>query len=98
MKYRVMSGWVMVSGTPLSSWSWKIGTTLPFEPRTLPKRTDTYGRPVRRAASATSNSAIRLLAPMTLDGMHRLVGGHEHEPLDARFDSGVEERPACRRC
>ena len=68
MKYRVMSGCVMVSGSPFSSCSWKIGTTLPFEPRTLPNRTETYGRPVRRAASATSISAIRLLAPMTLDG------------------------------
>ena len=63
-----MSGWVIVSGSPFSSCSWKIGTTLPVEPRTFPKRTETYGRPVRRAASATSISAIRLLAPMTLDG------------------------------
>ncbi len=68
MKKRVMSGWVMVSGSPFSSCSWKIGTTLPVEPRTFPKRTDTYGRPVRRAVSATSISAIRLLAPITLDG------------------------------
>ena len=41
MKKRVMSGSVIVSGSPFSSCSWKIGTTLPFEPSTLPKRTDT---------------------------------------------------------
>ena len=68
MKKRVMSGWVMVSGSPFSSCSLKIGTTLPVEPSTFPNRTETYGRPVRRAASATSISPIRLLAPMTLDG------------------------------
>ena len=68
MKKRVISRWVIVSGSPFSSCSWKIGTTLPFEPSTLPKRTDTYGRPLRWAASATSISAIRLLAPITLDG------------------------------
>ena len=63
-----MSGWVIDSGSLFSSCSWKIGTTLPVDPRTLPKRTDTYGLPVRRAASATSISATRLLAPITLDG------------------------------
>ena len=68
MKKRVMSGCVIVSGSPFSSCAWKIGTTLPVEPSTLPKRTDTYGRPVRWAASATSISAIRLLAPITLVG------------------------------
>ena len=59
---------MIVSGSPFSSCSWKIGTTLPVDPRTFPNRTETYGRPVRRAASATSISAIRLLAPMTLEG------------------------------
>ena len=68
MKNRVMSGCVMVSGSLFSSCSWKIGTTLPVDPRTLPNRTATYGLPVRCAASATSISATRLLAPMTLDG------------------------------
>ncbi len=63
-----MSGWVIVRGSPFSSCSWKIGTTLPVDPRTLPKRTETYGSPVRRAASATSISATRLLAPITLVG------------------------------
>ena len=41
MKKRVMSGWVIVSGSPFSSCCWKIGTTLPVEPSTFPKRTDT---------------------------------------------------------
>ena len=41
MKKRVMSGWVIVSGSPFSSCSWKIGTTLPVEPSTFPNRTDT---------------------------------------------------------
>ena len=68
MKKRVISGWVTVSGPPLSSCSWKIGTTLPVEPRTLPNRTDTYGRPVAARGVGTSISAMRLVAPMTLDG------------------------------
>ena len=82
----------MVSGSPFSSCSWKIGTTLPFEPSTFPNRTETYGRPVRRAASATSISATRLLAPMTLDRSDRLVGRDEHEALDAGGDGRIEER------
>jgi hypothetical protein len=41
MKKRVISGWVTVSGSPFSSCSWKIGTTLPVDPSTLPKRTET---------------------------------------------------------
>ena len=41
MKYRVISGCVTVTGPPRSIWRRKIGTTLPDEPSTLPKRTTT---------------------------------------------------------
>ncbi len=33
------SGWVTVTGPPCSIWRSKVGTTLPREPRTSPKRT-----------------------------------------------------------
>src|SRR5689334_20399010 len=36
-----MSGCVTVTGPPAAICFWKIGTTLPEEPRTLPKRTAT---------------------------------------------------------
>ena len=39
MKNRVMRGSVTVIGPPRRICSWKIGTTLPAEPSTLPKRT-----------------------------------------------------------
>ena len=38
--------------------------TLPLEARTLPNRTATYGRPVRRALATVSSSARRLVAPI----------------------------------
>ena len=65
MKKRVISGSVIVSGTPSRSWRWKSGTTLPEEPRTFPKRTATYRRPESRATAATASSASRFVAPMT---------------------------------
>ncbi len=39
MKNRVMRGSVTVIGPPRRICSWKIGTTLPSDPSTLPKRT-----------------------------------------------------------
>ena len=58
----------MVSGSLFSSCSWKIGTTLPVEPEHVAEA-DRDVRPAGpRAASATSISATRLLAPMTLVG------------------------------
>ena len=39
MKKRVISGSVTVTGPPAAIWRWKIGTTEPEEPSTLPNRT-----------------------------------------------------------
>ena len=50
MKYRVASGWVMVTGPPEAICFRKIGMTDPSQPRTLPKRTARTGS-VRLAGS-----------------------------------------------
>ena len=64
------SGWVTVSGSPAASCRLKSGITLPSEPSTLPKRT--ARKSVRLFASAghpsTTCSAMRLVAPITLEG------------------------------
>ena len=72
MKYRCMSGCVMVTGPPALIWRRKVGTTLPRLPSTLPKRTLTKLRPVDTAARCTNSSAIRFVAPMILDGLTAL--------------------------
>ncbi len=74
-----MSGWVTVTGPPASICFWKIGTTLPEEPRTLPNRTATNrvppcprtdcGRPLRDWMYSSAN---RFAAPMTLLGLTAL--------------------------
>ena len=64
MKYRFISGWVIVTGPPRSICALNNGTTLPRLPRTLPNLTTMNGRPERRAASRTSMLAIRFDAPM----------------------------------
>ena len=68
-----MSGWVTVTGPPSAICWRKMGTTLPRLPSTLPKRTETNGRPhAARAASVTTSSATRLVQPMTLAGLTAL--------------------------
>ncbi len=68
MKKRVMRGSVTVIGPPRRIWSWKIGTTLPSEPSTLPNRTTV--KQVEEACDMawTKRSAICLDTPMMLDG------------------------------
>jgi len=51
--------------------SWKIGITLPFEPRTLPKRTETQRIPSAGQAASRS-SPTRLVQPMTFVGFTAL--------------------------
>jgi hypothetical protein len=41
MKKRRLSGWMTVRGPPAASCLLKMGMTLPLEPRTFPKRTET---------------------------------------------------------
>jgi hypothetical protein len=53
MKKRVARGSVTVTGPPLAICSWKSGSTLPFEPRTLPKRTTAKRVDDSRASSCT---------------------------------------------
>ena len=70
MKKRVTSGWVTVTGPPRAICSLKIGTTLPLEASTLPKRTERK-RPVACASvftDCTIRSATRLVSPITLVG------------------------------
>ncbi len=45
MKKRVTSGSVTVIGPPFSTWCWNVPSTDPFDPRTLPKRTETIAAP-----------------------------------------------------
>ncbi len=73
MKYRVISGSVTVTGPPRSIWLRKIGTTLPDEPSTLPKRTETNRvSGWRPAALRTIDSAIDFEAPITVRGLTAL--------------------------
>ncbi len=60
---------VTVTGPPRAIWRRKIGTTLPEEPSTLPKRTALYTVPGQRAAAPSSaSSASALEAPITVAG------------------------------
>ena len=63
-----MSGWVTVIGPPLADCASNALSTDPFEPSTLPNRTDTQSMPVLRAVSAVSRSVIRFVQPSTLVG------------------------------
>ena len=96
MKKRVISGWVIDSGSPFSSCSWKIGTTLPLEPRTLPKRTETYGLAGPPGGVRDEHLGDALAGAHDARRQDGLVRGDEDEALDAGGDRGVEEghRPA----
>ena len=62
-----------VTGPPRSIWLRKIGTTLPEEASTLPKRTVTkrvWG--CLRPAASTIHSAIAFEAPITVRGLTAL--------------------------
>ena len=74
MKYRVMSGWVTLTGPPVAICFLKVGITLPEEPSTLPNRTAiNFVRSGWFAQSdCTKISARRLVAPMTLVGLMAL--------------------------
>src|SRR5579884_2942883 len=61
------SGSVTVTGPPRAICSLNSGTTLPLEPRTLPKRTTTNRQPPF-CSPCTTISATRLVAPITLVG------------------------------
>ena len=79
MKNRVMRGSVTVIGPPRRICSWKIGTTLPSDPRTLPKRTDGESR--RGDLGEGVDVALRQLlrGPHDAGRMHGLVGRDEDE-------------------
>ena len=64
MKYRVTSGSVIVIGRPACTWAMRPGRNDPRLPITLPKRTEATSVSVP-PRSATSSSAIRLVAPRT---------------------------------
>ena len=68
IKYRVASRLVTVTGPPSAICRWNSGTTLPFEPSTLPNRTITLRITVSRVHSETNSSTNRLVAPITLVG------------------------------
>ena len=73
--------------------------TLPFEPSTLPKRTADEARLRAALEACTISSATRLVAPMTLRGVHRLVGGDQDEVARRRARRRARPRCACRgRC
>ena len=68
MKKRDISAWVTVTGPPRSIWRWKIGSTEPELPRTLPNRTAAKRvRAVEPRASMT-RSARAFEPPMTVFG------------------------------
>ena len=71
MKKRLMSGCVIVSACFFSSWCCSVGTTLPLEPSTFPKRTDTQRMPFA-GRDATISSHTRFVAPMILVGLTAL--------------------------
>ena len=72
MKYRVISGWVTVTGPPSAICRANSGTTLPAEPRTLPNRTIVKRVSVKESNATHTASAARLLAPIMLLGLTAL--------------------------
>ncbi len=67
-------------GPPRRICSWKIGTTLPRLPSTLPKRTETKHLTVlARPSAAHDQLRDRLRDADHRDRVHRLVRGHVHE-------------------
>src|SRR6266702_4046667 len=76
MKYRCISGWVTVTGPPAAICFWKIGTTLPLLPSTLPKRTEVYLVPQFGYALGGSHHVGRA---------NRLVRRDHDEVLDAKL-------------
>jgi hypothetical protein len=97
MKKRVIAGSVIVSGSPFSSCSWKIGTTLPFEPSTLPNRTETYGPTGPPGGIGDEHLGDALAGAHHARGADGLVGGHEHEALDPGGGRPRRGRPSSRR-
>src|SRR5271170_2893475 len=71
MKYLRTSGCVTLMGPPAAICAWKMGTTLPLLPSTLPKRTET---PLSCGLehAETILSQTRLVAPMTQTGFTAL--------------------------
>ena len=70
-----------VTGPPLAICSWKMGTTLPAEPRTLPKRTV-----MKRVLLLWAEGLDEQLRHAFRDahdrgGIDRLVGGDHHESV-----------------
>ena len=72
MKYRVMSGCVTVIGRPCAACCSNAFNTDPFDPNTLPKRTDTHSVGPSAAKWAVSRSVIRFVHPSTLVGFAAL--------------------------
>ena len=72
MKKRSISGCVTVIGPPRRICSWKIGTTLPLEASTLPKRTTTNFVVATSEKACTNRSARCFETPMTLVGLTAL--------------------------
>src|SRR6478736_2590919 len=74
MKYRVISGWVTVTGPPRSICLRKIGITLPDELRTLPKRTATKRVATSRRCpnDSTIHSQRAFDCPITVFGLTAL--------------------------
>ena len=98
MKYRWISGWVTVTGPPRLICSSNLGTTLPLLPRTFPNRT-ARNRFAVHDSSPADQLATRLVAPMTLDGIDRLVGRDQDEAFDAiAFSRFGDSRVFRRRC
>ena len=100
-----MSGCVTVTGPPASICFWKIGTTLPLEPRTLPKRTATKRVRMRRVAApchshsaiCTYSSATRFVAPITRLGFTALSVLTSTNAWASRGERRRRRRSWCRR-
>ena len=92
MKYRRISGCVIVTGPPRAICCLKMGTTLPLLPSTFPKRTETNFVPFSTGSLAwidTINSVDALREPHHVRGIHRLVRGDHHEGAHAVAIGGV---------
>ena len=72
IKYRIMSGWVTVTGPPCSICLLNNGITEPLLPNTFPKRTATKSVPDRPFIIWITISHIRLDAPIILVGFTAL--------------------------
>ena len=87
MKYRFISGCVIVTGPPRAICSRNSGITDSADPSTFPNRTATFRVANRCPSSCTTSSATRFVAPITDEGRTALS-------VEIRLNDSAPHSPA----